>query len=141
MYQHILIDGGYLSNGRRITVLHEDDTNPVVAALKAWWPTGSEEMVQFVSGTSVESAISILVNADHLVATVSTPSLNFGVLGAPRLQRVFIAGYKWLRRIARQLIDHRLLSSQVDVGIDVGSALRSHSSCFSPCREPHRLTG
>jgi hypothetical protein len=89
-YQRILIDGGYLSVGWPVTVLHEDDGNPVVGALKAWWPPSAAGAVQFVSGGNLADVVAALTGATHLVAAVSTLSINFGLLAAPHLVRVFI---------------------------------------------------
>jgi len=145
MYQRILLDGGYLTAGWPVTVLHEDDANPVVGALKAWWPPAAAGAVRFVSGGSLADAVAVLGGATHLVTAVSTLSFSFGLLAAPGLERVFIpfcrqrllAGFLYdnggdgtsahKRRghaAMRRLIDSRTDRGQVDVGIP-GACKRS----------------
>ena len=91
MFRKILIEGGYLDGGWQVLILHEDDLNPVVGALKTWLlapPTASA--VRFVSDSSLGDVVSTLTVATHLVTSVSTLSLHFGLLGAENLKRVYV---------------------------------------------------
>ena len=92
MYKRVLGgEGGYLAARSPITILHEDDLNPVVGGLRAFLEeVGAADRVTWVKGGSVREAAAALAGATHLVAAESSLSLGFGVGAAPRLARAFI---------------------------------------------------
>ena len=92
MYKRILgVDGGYLAAGTPITILHEDELNPVVGGLRAWLESrGASSRVTWVRGGGAASAAAALAGATHLVAAESSLSLGFGLTAAPHLARAFI---------------------------------------------------
>ena len=92
MYKRILgRDGGYLAARASITVLHEDDANPVVGGLRAFLEAaGAADRVTWVKGGGAAAAAAALAGATHLVAAESSLSLGFGLVAAPRLVRAFI---------------------------------------------------